>query len=385
MVEGRDRRSERAPADRSTGASDDRRPRYRCAVDDFYVEELALFELESSGEHRYYWIEKAGLTTEQVAKSLSRTLGVRLRDVGYAGRKDRWARTRQWFSVRCSQEDDSQVGGDEGFEVLEAAFGSRKLRLGDLEGNRFAIRIRDVTPAEWEVVAERLERLRRFGFANRFGRQRFGHDGDNAEAGLDILRGTSRVKDRRRARFLVAALQAELFNRVLALREENVAEDSGGRRAIDQVLDGDLLVARATGFCVRAGDLVEHQGLVDALELSPSGPLFGAKMMRPGGVMKRLEALALEELELDESSFRQLAGRVDVSGERRSLRCEVRGLQGRHEEAVATSAEGCGDVVLEFELPPGSYATVLLEEAFAGLGLEEARGGTAKEGARKRS
>ena len=362
-------------------------PRYRVEPGDFYVEERPRFELSEDGDHDYLWVEKVGLTTEQVAAALARDLGMKVRDVGFAGRKDRWARTRQWFSVRDADGGRAKRPEGDGYEVLDVAKGRRKLRPGDLEGNLFVIRVRDVSPGEWRVVEGRVERLARLGFANRFGRQRFGHDGDNARSGRDILLGERRIKDRRRARFLIAALQAELFNLALDLRERAVHVDADGRRAVDQVVSGDLLVSHATGLCLRADGSEEQQELVDALELSPSGPMFGAKMMRPGGLTRQLESEALQQSRIDEHVWQGRKARFDVTGERRSLRCPVFGLSGRyvplHESEP--SAESGGSVVLEFELPAGSYATVLLEEAFAGLGLTEARGGTAKEGAKKRS
>ena len=45
-------------------------------------------------------LEKRGLNTEEVARQLARAAGISLRNVSYAGLKDRQAVTRQWFSLQ---------------------------------------------------------------------------------------------------------------------------------------------------------------------------------------------------------------------------------------------------------------------------------------------
>ena len=355
------------------------------------MEELPLFDLDAEGDHDYLFVEKVGMTTDQVVDALAEAFGIARREIGYAGRKDRWARTRQWFSLRRERGRKTLQVPDlgDGIEILESGRGSQKLRLGDLAGNRFVLRVSAVSPAQWEQVSVRLETIDRAGFANRFGRQRFGHDQDNAQAGMRILVGETRVRNRRRARFLLSALQSLLFNRVVELRERRVPLDSEGRRAIDQVLDGDLLVSHGTGLCLRAVDPREQQQLADRMEMSASGPMFGSKMMRPGGLPRALESEVLHGLDLQEAQWRSSRGAVEMSGERRPLRCPVTSLEsdylGAGDGDLATGDVSRGIAVLRFELPPGSYATVLLTETFAGLGLRDARGGTANEGARKRS
>ena len=71
---------------------------------------------------------------------------VRVRDVGFAGLKDRHAVTAQWFSVP----HDSATGADwlalqhPEFEVCEVHPHSRKLRRGALAANRFRICVREI-------------------------------------------------------------------------------------------------------------------------------------------------------------------------------------------------------------------------------------------------
>ena len=74
-------------------------PRIRCRFDDFEVEEVPLYPPCGEGEHTFLLIEKSGIDTEAVVRDLERELRVPRLAIGYAGRKDRWAVTRQWFSL----------------------------------------------------------------------------------------------------------------------------------------------------------------------------------------------------------------------------------------------------------------------------------------------
>lgn len=67
----------------------------------FRVTEVLDIALSGEGEHLWLLIEKRNLNTEEVAKSLARLAGLKIRDVSYAGLKDRKAVTRQWFSCNC--------------------------------------------------------------------------------------------------------------------------------------------------------------------------------------------------------------------------------------------------------------------------------------------
>src|SRR5215831_18665006 len=85
-------------------------PRYRLRMRllpgavHFQVTELPAYAAEGAGEHLYVLVEKEGVNTDEVADALARALRRPARDVGWAGRKDRVAIARQWFSVRLGEE-----------------------------------------------------------------------------------------------------------------------------------------------------------------------------------------------------------------------------------------------------------------------------------------
>src|SRR5262249_34863004 len=153
------------------------------------------------------------------------------RDVGYAGLKDKHALTRQWLSVPRADPERARALASPELAVLEAVRHGNKLRLGHLRGNRFEVVLTSEgggrpdpagqaveQAAEIDRLRAHLDELAAAGVPNRYGEQRFGAAGDNAAAGLALLRGERRERDRRRRRLLLSAAQSAVFNRCLELR-----------------------------------------------------------------------------------------------------------------------------------------------------------------------
>src|SRR3954462_14324863 len=67
--------------------------------EDFFVQELPLYEPSGEGEHVYTEVQKVGIPTFEAIKRLADALNVSSRDIGYAGLKDAKAITRQIFSI----------------------------------------------------------------------------------------------------------------------------------------------------------------------------------------------------------------------------------------------------------------------------------------------
>ena len=191
---------------------------FRVEPEDFRVDEVPLYEPTGEGTHTFVRVEKRLRSTEEVARALARKAGVRAAEVGYAGRKDRMAVTTQWLSVPNLDPAGAMEISLPGIAVLEAVRHPHKLRTGQLRGNRFSCLLRDVTDARCEAARARLEQAVERGFPNRFGSQRFGRNGDNLRRGLALLHGERISGGRRAARFLVSAVQAAVFNDVLAAR-----------------------------------------------------------------------------------------------------------------------------------------------------------------------
>jgi tRNA pseudouridine13 synthase len=322
-------------------------PRLPTAPEDFRVDEIPLYPTAGRGEHTFLQVRKRGRTTEEVARDLARAAGVRSGDVGYAGRKDRNAITTQWFSAPGLDPLRALGLRLPGAEVVAAARHPHKLRTGHLRGNAFRIVVHDVSDAAFREARRRLEELAARGVPNRFGAQRFGRDGANAERAAALLAGGPAPRDRRHARFLVSALQAQVFNATLEARTT----------ALDAFERGDVAVVHASGGLFVVEDPEAERERLRAFELSPTGPIFGTRTLAPRHAVAEREE-RIRAVHGVPAPLRPPRG-LRLRGARRPLRVKP--------EAVALERAGEA-ALLRFTLPSGSYATVLLEELFDPLG-----------------
>jgi len=293
--------------------------------EDFIVTELPLQLPSGAGEHIWLEIEKNGANTAFVAQQLAEAAGVQEWDVGYAGLKDRYAITRQWFSIylpngkmKGETPDLTQLRHPE-FKVLSQSRHVKKLRPGDLQGNRFRIVLREVS-GDRDAVEANLKALASHGAPNYFGAQRFGFEGGNVEQGRAMLAREIRVRNPKKKGIYLSAVRSFVFNEVLALR-------------IRQGLWGKTL----------PGDVLDEAG-------RPTGPLWGR-----GRVITTDQAQALE---------------MGVA-ERHATLCdgmEHAGLDQERRALVARPVEmswewpQADQLVLTFSLPAGNYATSVLNE-----------------------
>src|SRR4051795_6213254 len=162
-------------------------------AEDFFVQEVPLYEPSGEGEHVYAEIQKVGLTTFEVISRVARALGVPSREIGYAGMKDARAVTRQVLSVAGTTPEAVMSLRVPDVAVQWARRHVNKLRLGHLAGNRFAIKIRDVEPTDVVKLQAPLRELQSRGVPNYFGEQRFGRRGDNDKLGAALVRGDDRA------------------------------------------------------------------------------------------------------------------------------------------------------------------------------------------------
>jgi len=309
--------------------------------DDFFVEEQLSFEPEGNGEHVFLFIEKVGENTEYIARQLARHAGVRQRDIGYAGLKDRHGRTRQWFSVWLPGKEEPAWSSlaSEQLRILQTTRHARKLKRGVLSGNRFCLKIRHWR-GDQGVAEQQLQNIKTQGFPNYFGEQRFGHQGRNIEKALDMFQGT-RVKPEQRSIYLSAA-RSLLFNAILAERIR--------QQTWNQLIPGDIckLDQSNSHFLAENTDPTLHARLADG-DIHISGALWGK-----GDNPTKNDALLIEQsIAAQHPAIAEGLIKAGLIQDRRSLRVIPREL---------TWTFGDDDLSLSFSLPAGSYATALLRE-----------------------
>ncbi len=160
----------------------------RASADDFVVREELGFQASGEGQHLLVRVRKRHANTQFVARELARIAGVRPREVGYAGLKDRHAVAEQSFTIglpSSKAEVELEYDGD-AFEILSAERHHRKLRRGALLRNHFEIRVTDIQ-SDRAALAARLGVISEHGVPNYFGPQRFGRDGGNLRLAEKML------------------------------------------------------------------------------------------------------------------------------------------------------------------------------------------------------
>ena len=307
--------------------------------DDFCVEEHLGFELTGEGEHLFLLIEKTRLNTEDMAKIIARTLGLPLKAVSYAGLKDKFAKTIQWFSLHLPGIDNPNVEGlnTENYRVLKALRHNKKLKIGALKGNHFKIKINDLQDEPQELLM-RIEKIKTYGVPNYFGPQRFGINGSNLVRAKEVLFENKKIKNRHLRGIYDSAARSLLFNKILSSR---VA--AGSWRS---PLPGDLMMLMGTHSVFQMetvdDDIVRRMNEND---ISPSAPLWGK-----GKELLTSEALQTQNLSL--GPWLEWCNALEAHGLERSYRAMVllpENLQFKDDEFT-------------FYLPVGAYATTVLRE-----------------------
>lgn len=328
----------------------------RAMPEHFVVDEIPLYEPEDEGQHLYVNITKVGLTTKEVQKELAKLFDLHRNDIGFAGMKDKFARTTQTFSISVGHGPTSiadasikRIADALPVMVNWARLHKNKLKTGHLLGNRFQIRVTSLNNPAGEASEQAtniVDKLCQSGVPNYFGPQRFGHNGANVERGLEIIRSGERSRNRKDKwlqKFLISSYQSYLCNQYLAKRIEIDVFDS--------LLQGDIAKKYETGGIFDVEDLTAEAPRYQAKEISFTAPIFGPKMRRAGEAAGELEESILDASDVTIEDF----AKVKVEGTRRLGRLLLPDL-----EIIPVADEPSLDIA--FSLPKGAFATTVLRE-----------------------
>ena len=394
---------------------------------DFRVRELLTDGVVGpSGEHRIYRVTKSKLTSREAAKILADEAGAKAGDVAMAGLKDRQGVTVQFMSLPRGREVRLR---DQELLIESVGFADEPLASSHSLGNAFELTVRALERSDLATLRTNLPFLREFGVPNFFDEQRFGNLrhgqgwiarrlmlGETSEALRDLLAASSQFDDER-ARIFKRNLREQwgdwracrslagkfgehhsVFDHLLAK-----PDDTGGAfyrvasrlRLIHLYAWQSHIWNRAVTAAVRRSVPVEQRHVVE----SPEGPLVcpgavpGPELadMRsfrlPGPRFEDVtdplqrelltEALAQADLSPDEWDIQGVPG-FQLKGEDRELFIVPRHLRVRPAEPDRLN-RGQGSVKLRFELPRGSYATLVVKRLLAPSGAEVERGGRREE------
>jgi len=328
---------------------------------DFTVEEIPLYDFSGEGEHLILKIRKKELTTWEMLDIISGYIGIKRREIGYAGLKDKHAMTIQFISVPFGDREKLERFSHEKIKILEMIRHSNKIRVGHLKGNRFHIRLKKVLGVQKKKLDSVLKWIKANGIPNYFGDQRFGTDGNNWEDGKKLIDGQLKIRDRKTRDFLIGSYQSYLFNRWLSRRvelslllekfseieteevlnlEKGTLIGTAQQSNFFKLLQGDVMMHYPYGRVFYAEDLAKEAERFAQKDIAPTGLLPGTKVKRAEGAAGVIESCYDEEMK--------------QSGARRYAWIQVTDIEKKYIEERA-------HYELSFSLPKGSYATNVLD------------------------
>ena len=309
----------------------------RSTPEDFQVREHLGLEFKGAGEHLYLRVSKVGQNTRWIARRLAELSHLPYKAVSFAGMKDRHAVAEQWFSLHIPNraQPDWVEEPQEEFTVLDSVWHDRKLRTGQLSYNFFQLRLRNCEVTDRPALEQRIVALATEGVPNYFGPQRFGHDQGNLFLAANPERSLQMSRADRA--LMLSALRSALFNGAL---NERIQAGFWLAGQTDDVLMSD-----------RPRGVADDDKSLFTAERSAAGLMFGSLRNAAAGQLAQVEQDYLDSFPAVRA-FLQAAG---SQSSRRAYRARIAALKWSWQE---------DDLLLEFALGPGSYATMVVRELF---------------------
>ena len=145
--------------------------------EDFLVEELTNLE-PTGGDYALYRMTKTSLGTPEAVDRIVSQLKIQRHRISYGGLKDKHARTTQYVTIRFGAQRDSRL---EQIDLRYLGQVDCAFTPQHIEGNRFQLMIRDLSPEGVERAEKALAEVAKWGVPNYFDDQRFGSLGESGE------------------------------------------------------------------------------------------------------------------------------------------------------------------------------------------------------------
>ncbi len=401
-------------------------------LEDFIVEELIPYgggfrrvnELnlnrDEKGLFTHLVIRKEGIDTPETAQMIAQKLGISVDDIGYAGNKDKRAIAIQRMSVWKVTPWDllrklSKLKKIQILSIYPARYG---VKLGDLWGNQFRIRIQNIKITKdqiFERIEQIKEEIRVVGVPNFFGPQRFGKRFISHLVGKALLMG--QIKDA-----IMLYLSRTSQNEPAQIRaiREKICEEQNFRKSLEQIpkkyhyerrilqflskrpndfkgalsvfprrilslfihayqsllfnkylserikcfdswqnpLPGDLIQIKEKIEYITENNVEMYQDLVKKGKIYIMGPLIGYKSQIPREFPGEIFNKILQAESIHSKIFKQNDRRITSLGSLRRISCIPHKLKA---QILVLPQEGV-TVDLTFCLEKGSYATIVLRE-----------------------
>jgi tRNA pseudouridine13 synthase len=315
--------------------------------EDFIVEEIAPKSrlLKESGKYLICLLKKKSLTTHEIIEIISKKLNLPIKNIGYAGIKDKNAITIQYISLKGKGKDSINNIYSKDIELKPLGFLDEPISLGDLEKNKFSITVRNI-----DTLPETLKKnTKDIIIPNYYGEQRFSTN--NIEIGRKIIK--KKFKE-----------TCEIISKGNGKYEKDV-KDYLEKKQTDYVGAIKKIPFKIIKLYIHSyQSYLWNKVLSLTTKKHNKIPLIGFGTEIKELEIKELYKIVMKEEEITIRDFiiRQLP-ELSLEGEERDAYIEVKDLEITNLEDDEFY-ENKKKVTLEFSLPKGSYATVAIDYIF---------------------
>lgn len=351
--------------------------------EDFCVEELIKLNKKKIGDYAYFWLTKNNWTTQRAINAVARALRISQRKLKFAGTKDKHAVTKQAVSAFKIKKEDLEKIKIKDIEIKFIGYGENQISLGDLTGNKFRIIARDLTKEDLELFSRKIKEIKKSGFPNYFGEQRFGK-GNTHLIGREIIKG--RLWDAVR---LILTFRGERESMEASEARQFAEENWGNWKDIIKKFPRFLglesavlnwLITYPNDFAgglrkipkpIRKMYIHAYQSWVFNKALEKTGakgkltvPGYESKLGNSTFDKEIKKILKEEGIKLEDFKCTRVP-ELASAGDFREAVVKVKKFKAGKIQKDELN-KGKSKIKLEFELPKGVYATVLLQELFNG-------------------
>ncbi|MBW3001976.1 tRNA pseudouridine(13) synthase TruD [Candidatus Woesearchaeota archaeon] len=317
--------------------------------EDFIVKEISIIKPEEKGKYTYFLLKKKNYNTIRAIEHVANALHINPKKFGFAGNKDKIAITEQTCSVPEVSKDRLEKVELRDIELKFLGKGREPISLGDLEGNKFEIIVRNI---EKKPEAKKE-------FINYFGEQRFGKS--NVPIGKAIIQ-----KDFEKAVKLMLSNKGPEEIKVRDYNHKNPTNYVGALKTLPMKVLKIYIHAYQSWIWNKVVEKTKKKGTL---------PLVGFGTIVDDSTLA--DFLAEEGIEPRDFIIKEIP-ELSSEGDERETIAEAKDLKigkleedelnkGKLEPRVPNSRNKVSckkKVKISFTLPPGSYATEFIKQSF---------------------
>ncbi|MEK6892476.1 MAG: tRNA pseudouridine(13) synthase TruD [Nanoarchaeota archaeon] len=322
--------------------------------EEFIVKEISKINTKENGQYAYFLLKKTNYSTVRALEVLSEKLKIPLKNIGFAGNKDRNAVTEQAISVFKGSRNIENLNL-RNIKLKYLGNGKEPISLGDLEGNEFTIVMWNLSDNEVKKI-KNLEK-KTINVPNLFGPQRFSNN--NHLVGKAVIK-----KDFKKAVELILENEGGIELQIKEYLKNNKNDYAGALRLIPLKTRKLFIHSYQSLLFNRTIDEYLKNNKEEKKIKNIQVPIIGFNLELNSIKNKELKNIIKKIVEEEKISPRDFIisqmPELTSEGTSRNLFFELNDLK-----VLETSEDGLNEsmkkIKINFTLPKSCYATTLLE------------------------